>query len=60
MDTKSKPPKLEDAYRQVELAPLAALALVIAEWVKVHGVASLVKRPTVGNMDSSDDANIPR
>lgn len=60
MDSKSKLPKFEDAYRQYELAPLIALAFIISDWVKVHGVESLAKRRTVGNVGSSDDAHSSR
>ena len=60
MGSKSNPPEIEDAGRQYELAPLTALALLIADWVKVHGVKSLAKRPTVEIVGSSDDAHSSR
>ena len=60
MDTKSKSEKSEDAYWQYERAPLAALALIIADWVKLYGISSLVKRPIAGKVDSSDEVHSPR
>ena len=55
MEPKSKPPRFEDIYRQHEFAALVTLALIIADWVKVHGVDSLAKHRTVGNEGSSGE-----
>jgi len=60
MEPKSTPPKFEDAYRQYEFAPLVALALILADWVKVHGVDSLANQRTVGIEGSSGEADSSR
>ena len=34
MEPKSTPPKFEDVYQRHEFAPLVALAMTVADWIK--------------------------
>jgi len=53
METNTKTQDITESCDEREQAPLTAIALLITDFVKVHGVASLAKRPTVGNEEAA-------
>jgi len=60
MEPKSTPPNFEEVVPQDESAPLIALAQIIADWIKVHGVESLAKHKVSGNDGPSGEKHTPR
>lgn len=57
MDSKFEPTEFDDDYERQESAPIVALALLVAEWVKIHGVESLMQDRSVDGEDSSAETH---
>lgn len=55
MDSKSKPPRFEDVYRRYEFAPLVALAMTAAVWIKKRRADRAAKHRIAGNDGSSGE-----
>lgn len=57
MESNFEPTEFEDDYERQESAPIVALALLVAEWVKIHGVASLMQNRSIDGEDASTETH---
>jgi hypothetical protein len=53
MEPKSTPTRFEDGYRRQEFAPLVALAMTVAIWIKKHRADKLANYRIAGIYGSS-------
>ena len=60
MKLKITPPRFEDAYRQHQFAPLVALAMALADWVKKRRADKPANHRIAGIGGSSRDERTSR